>query len=104
LVFGLVRKLQGTEAKVSGLDVLKNISAQVSPDSFMSFDVNKKVMLIMCFSCFFDPILKDTTKTELILTVLPCSNGTLTNNTWHTFSDQMLSVNKLFIKSRSDLQ
>jgi hypothetical protein len=37
LVFGLVRELQGTEAKVSGLDVQKNNSAQASPDSFVSF-------------------------------------------------------------------
>jgi hypothetical protein len=59
LVFGLVRKLQGTEAKVSGLDVLKINSAQDSPDSFVSLDVNKKVMLTVSFFCFSVPILKE---------------------------------------------
>jgi hypothetical protein len=37
LVSGLVRKLQGIEAKASGLDIQKNISAQGSPDGFVSF-------------------------------------------------------------------
>jgi hypothetical protein len=40
---------------------------------------------------------------ELILTVLPCTNVTLTHNNWHAFSDQMLSVKKEFIKGRNDL-
>jgi hypothetical protein len=34
LAFGLVRKLQGTEAKVSGLEVQKNNRAQDSTDGF----------------------------------------------------------------------
>jgi hypothetical protein len=34
---GLVRKLQGTEAKISEPDVQKNNSAQGSPDDFVSF-------------------------------------------------------------------
>jgi hypothetical protein len=102
LVFGLVRKLQGTEAKISGLDVQKNNSAQGSPDGFMSFRCKKEsyvdhVLLCSCFK-------RDITKTELILTVLPCTNVNLTRNTRHAFSDQMLSVKKEFIKSRSDLQ
>jgi hypothetical protein len=50
LASGLVRKLQGTEAKVSGPDDQENNSAQGSPDGFMCSDVNKKVMLTMCFS------------------------------------------------------
>jgi hypothetical protein len=54
-----VRKLQGTAAKVSGLGVLKINSAQGSPDSFVSLDVIKKVMLTMCISCFSVPILKE---------------------------------------------
>jgi hypothetical protein len=37
LAFGLVRKLQGTEAKASGPDIQKNNNAQGSPDSFVSF-------------------------------------------------------------------
>jgi hypothetical protein len=37
LASGLVRKLQGTEAKVSGPDDQKNNSAQGSPDGFVSF-------------------------------------------------------------------
>jgi hypothetical protein len=37
--------------------------------------------------------------TKLILTVLPCADVILTHNTWHAFSDQMLSVKKEFIKS-----
>jgi hypothetical protein len=65
-------------------------------------DVNKKVMLT-CASAFLFPFLKRHNK-ELILTVLPCTNVTLTHNTWHAFSDQMLSVKKEFIKSNSDLQ
>jgi hypothetical protein len=60
LVFGLVRELQGTEAKVSGLDVQKNNSAQGSPDGFVPSDVNKKVMLTVCSSFFSVPILKET--------------------------------------------
>jgi hypothetical protein len=38
----------------------------------------------------------------LFLTMLPYTNVTLTRNTWHAFFDQMLSVKKEFIKSRSD--
>jgi hypothetical protein len=34
LAFVLVRKLQGTEAKVSGVDIQKNNRAQVPPDGF----------------------------------------------------------------------
>jgi hypothetical protein len=56
LASGLVRKCQGIEAKFSGPDVQKNNSAQVSCPS----DVNKKVVLTVCFSCLSDPILKET--------------------------------------------
>jgi hypothetical protein len=37
LASGLMKKLQGTEAKVSEPDVQKSNSAQGSPDGFMSF-------------------------------------------------------------------
>jgi hypothetical protein len=65
-------------------------------------DVNKKVMLTVCFSCFSVPILKENNK-EFVLTVLPCTNITLTSNTWHAFSDQMLSMKKGVYKNRSDI-
>jgi hypothetical protein len=67
-------------------------------------DVNKKVMLTVCFSCLCSHFKRDITKIELILTVFPCTNVTLTRNTWYAFSDQILSVKKEFIKSRSDRQ
>jgi hypothetical protein len=60
LASGLVRELQGTEAKVSGPDVQKNNSAQGSPDGSCPSDVNKKVMLTVCFSCLLVPILVET--------------------------------------------
>jgi hypothetical protein len=50
LASGLVRKLQGTEANVSGLDVQKNNSAQVPHMVSCPSDVNKKVMLTVCAS------------------------------------------------------
>jgi hypothetical protein len=73
LVSGLVRKLQGTEAKsqtrlclcelVSGLvrkpDIPKN-SIQGSQMASCPSDVNKKVMLTVRFSCFSVPVLKET--------------------------------------------
>jgi hypothetical protein len=84
LVFGLVIKLQGTEAKVSKPDVQRNNSAQVSPDGFVSFRCKKEsyadhVLLLLLCSHF-----KRHNK-ELILTVLPHTNVTLTCNTWHAF-------------------
>jgi hypothetical protein len=45
LAFGLVRKLQGTEAKVSGVDIQKNNRAQGSPDGF-----NNSPFLFLAFS------------------------------------------------------
>jgi hypothetical protein len=69
-----VRKLQGTEAKVSQPDVQINNRAQGSPDDFMSF---RHVLLLLLCSCFE----RDITKIELILTVLPCTKVTLTHNT-----------------------
>jgi hypothetical protein len=60
LVSGLVRKLQGTEAKVSEPDVQKNNSAQGSQMVLCPSDVNKKVMLTVWFSCFSVPVLKET--------------------------------------------
>jgi hypothetical protein len=100
-----VRKLQGTEKKVSRPDVHINNNAQGSPDGFVSFRCKLKsyaphVHLLLLCSCFE----RDITKIELILTVLPCTNVTLTCNSWQAFSDQMLSVKKELIKSRSDLQ
>jgi hypothetical protein len=55
-----MRKLQGTEAKASGLDVQKNNSAQGSQMASCPSYVNKKVMLTMCFSCLSVTILKET--------------------------------------------
>jgi hypothetical protein len=60
LVSDLVRKLQGTEAKASEPDIQKNNSAQGSQMASCPSDVNKKVMVTMCFSCFSVPILKET--------------------------------------------
>jgi hypothetical protein len=89
LVSGIVRKP----------DVQKN-SVQGSQMASCPSDVNKKVILTMCFSCFSVPILFiyffcshfKGDITELISTVLPRTNVTLKCNTWHTFSDQMCSV------------
>jgi hypothetical protein len=43
LVFGLVRKLQGTEAKVSGLDVQKMTVLKVPQKASCPSDVNKRL-------------------------------------------------------------
>jgi hypothetical protein len=55
-----VRKLQGTEAKASGLDVQKISVLKVPQMALCPSDVNKKIMLTMCFSCLSVPVLKET--------------------------------------------
>jgi hypothetical protein len=58
-----VRKLQGTEAKVSD-QILPN-SIQGSQMASCPSDINKKVTLTMCFSYLSVPVLKEHKK-ELI--------------------------------------
>jgi hypothetical protein len=73
LVLGLMRKLQGTGAKVSDQTVPVWVgiwpcekarhpenNIQGSQMASCPSDVNKKVMLTLCFSCFSVPILKET--------------------------------------------
>jgi hypothetical protein len=68
-------------------DVQKN-SIQSFKLALCPSDVNKKVMLTMCFSYFSVPILKETKQRVNF----NCANVILTHNIWHAFSDQMVSV------------
>jgi hypothetical protein len=60
LVSGLVRKLQGTETKVSEQMSRKTTVLKLPQMALCPSDVNEKVMLTMYFSCFSVPILKET--------------------------------------------
>jgi hypothetical protein len=60
LVSGLVRKLQGTEAKSQNQTSRKTTVLKVPQMASCPSDVNKKVILTMCFSCFSVPLLKKT--------------------------------------------
>jgi hypothetical protein len=85
LAFGLVRKLQGIETKVSGPDLAcviwylalwenskelrqksqnqmsrKTTVLKLPQMASCPSDVNKMVMLTVCLSCFSVPILKET--------------------------------------------
>jgi hypothetical protein len=55
-----VKKLQGTEAKISEPDIQKKNSAQGSQMASCPSDVNKKVILTVYFSYFSVPIVKET--------------------------------------------